>query len=61
MRLMTIGRSPRGDAFPPSKQKPTPVGPLIITTSNTPDAMSSVPDGGLDGGAGFFSSEPANK
>ena len=34
--LMSIGISPLGDALPPSRQKPTPVAPLVMTTSYSP-------------------------
>ena len=36
-----MGRSPRGEALPPSRQNPTPVAPFSMMTSYTPGDTST--------------------
>ena len=38
---MRMGRSPRGEALPPSRQNPIPVAPFSMMTSYTPGATST--------------------
>ena len=46
-----MGRSPRGEALPPSRQNPTPVAPFSMMTSYTPGATSTAGVGVEEAGA----------